>query len=597
MDRENDNEINKNSAETVMSRRSMLGASGVLLGGGFLTGGAGSMDGFFGKSGTTDGFDPIEASASEIRSGYLTERFTVRSVVTTYLDRILTYEPELESIITVNPEILERADELDAALESDGPVGPLHGIPVILKDNNDTADMPTTAGAVILQDFVPPEDATLVEKIRDAGGIILAKANLHEFAFSYDSISSLGGVTRNPYDVERSAGGSSSGSGAAIAANFGVLSTGTDTGGSVRVPAAANCLVGLRPSTGLISRSGIIPLSLTDDTAGPMTRTVAEAALMTDTMAGYDPDDPVTAESEGRTPHADGKQYTDYLNESGLEEARIGVYRDYVGPGTYGDEPDDDLDEAVVEDAHDVAAVFDQALADIEKAGGTVVDPVESPPSDLVFAANVDTEMEFNRDINDYLAELGDDAPADLAEIVASDEYSPANCPTIREREEVDEDAVDENLDYLQKLNRVSDLQQFVLSTMIEHDLDAIVYPALTQSAPLIDSDEPWGANAQLTPALDFPSMTVPAGFADGTSMPVGIEFMGRKFDEARLFELTYAYEQATQHRQPPGNFGPIKEADGDWSREMIDEWNDDQRRDHTVANYGCDAEPILNDD
>lgn len=529
----------------------------------------------------SDGFDPIEATASEIRARYLTGRTTARTVVERYLERVWEYESELEAIITVNPRALERADELDAALASDGPVGPLHGVPILLKDNNDTGDMPTTAGSVALANSVPPDDATIVARMREAGGIVLAKANLHEFAFGYDTVSSLGGVTRNPYDLDRYAGGSSGGTGAGIAANLGVLGTGTDTGGSVRVPAAACNLVGLRPSTGLISRDGIVPLSLTEDTAGPMTRTVADAALLTDVMAGYDPADPETAESVRRTPHREGKRYVDHLNEDGLDGARIGVYRDYVGP-------DEDADAEAAADARRVAAVFDAALAEMEGAGATVVDPVEAPPDDLVSAANVESGDEFNRDLNAYLAELEGDAPDSLAEIVASGEYAPAVCESIREREAVDEDALDENVEYLRGLSKRDDLQQLVLGTMAEADLDAIVYPTLSRTPPLIDGDGSWGSNAQLTPALEFPSITVPAGFTEDPSLPVGVEFMAREFEEALLFELAYSYERATRHRRAPDGFGPVSDPVGDWDSEAIAAWNEGQRRRRTVERTGC---------
>lgn len=551
----------------------LLGAAGVA------SVGAGPVTATGSKDAPT-GFDPIEATASEIRSRYLTGQDTARSVIEQHLERIWEYEDELEAIITVNSNALDRAEELDEKLASDGPVGPLHGIPILLKDNNDTADMPTTAGSVALMDSIPPDDATIVRKMREAGGIILAKANLHEYAFGYNTISSLGGVTRNPYDLERYAGGSSGGTAAGIAASLGVLGTGTDTGGSVRVPAAATNLVGLRPSTGLISRDGIVPLSLTEDTAGPITRTVAEAALFTDVLAGYDPADEKTSESVRRTPHFKGKRYTDYLNETGLDGACIGVYREYVGPA------EDEDNEDIIEDARQVEAVFDAALAELEDAGATIVDPVEAPPDELVELANVDTGDEFNRDINEYLQTLDDDIPDTLEEIVESGEYAPALCETIREREEVDEDAIDEDQEYLYGLSHRDDLQQFVLETMAANDLDAIVYPTIRQTPPRIDSDDPWGGNVQLTPALEFPSMTVPAGFTE-ESLPVSIEFMTRKFDEARLFELTYSYEQATQHRQAPAGFGPVEDPIDDWSSAMIEEWNEDQRRNMTVAETG----------
>jgi Asp-tRNA(Asn)/Glu-tRNA(Gln) amidotransferase A subunit family amidase len=537
------------------------------------------------KAKETAEFDPIEATARELRDHYQSGQTTARTVVGQYLERIQAYEAELDAVIRINPHVMDRAAELDDALDSDGLVGPLHGVPVLLKDNNDTGNIPTTAGSVSLKNSLPPDDATIVASIREAGGIVLAKTNLHEFAFGYETISSLGGVTHNPYDRERYAGGSSGGTGAGIAANLGVLGTGTDTGGSVRVPAAVNSLVGLRPSTGLVSRDGIVPLALTEDTAGPMTRTVADAALFLDTLAGYDPADPETAESVRRTPHADGESYTDYLNESGLEDVRIGVYRDFVGPD------DDQDDEDLRADAHAVGTVFDQALVEIEDAGATVIDPVDPPSWDFIYEANVSSSAEFNRDINAYLETLGEDAPDSLEEIVATDEYAPAICESIREREEVAEDALDENTDYLYGLSRRDDLREFVLGTMADHDLDAIVYPALRHTPPHIGSEDPWGSNAQLSPALEFPSMTVPAGFTADSSMPVGIEFLGREYHEPLLIELTYAYEQASRNRHAPERFGPVDRSTDDWSPEAIESWNEAQHEARTVARLGCDDE------
>lgn len=529
--------------------------------------------------GDSNGFNPIEESASAIRARYLTGQLTVQSVVEAYLGRIWEYEDELEAIITINPNIFERAEELDAAFEADGPVGPLHGIPILLKDNHDTADMATTAGSVALMNSIPPDDATVVRKMREAGGVILAKANLHEYAFGYDTISSLGGVTHNPYDLERYAGGSSGGTGAGIAANLSTLGTGTDTGGSVRVPAAACNLVGLRPSTGLISRDGIIPLSLTEDTVGPITRTVNDAALFTDVLAGYDSADPETAESVRRTPHAEGKSYTDYLHEDGIKDARIGVYRDYVGPG------DDCEGQAEIRDARQVKAVFNAALEDMERLGATVVS-VESPPDELVATANVASGDEFNRDINQYLATL-EDGPDTLADIVQSNEYAPELCETIRAREEVDEDDLDQNLDYLRGLSKRDDLQQLVLSTMAEKNLDVIIYPTIRQTPPRIGSDRGWGSNAQLAPALEFPAITVPAGFTETESLPVGVEFLAREFQEALLFELAYSYEQATHHRSPPTGFGSVNDPIAEWDSAMIRDWNDEQHRNRTVETTG----------
>ena len=544
-------------------------------------------------------FDPIEASPLSLRDKYANGEMNAESVVKTYLDRIKAYDDALDSILLINPNVLERAKELDATFKKEGKlVGPLHGIPVLLKDNIETKDMRTTAGAVAFDEFVPEEDATHAKQIRDAGGIIIAKANLDEFAFGYDGVSSIGGATRNPYDKDRFAGGSSGGSGAATAANLTMLSVGTDTGGSVRVPASACGLVGLRPTTGLISRQGIVPLALNDDTAGPMTRTVEGCALLLDEMVGYDPEDDITVKSVGKTPHDNGKRYTDYLDACGLDDAGVGVIRDFVGPGTYGADADEPEDEAIAADIQEVTELFDEALSDMEAEGATIVDPIEPPSADRIFEVNTDTDAEYSRDKTNYLEGIeGDGAPETLEEIIESEEYSPGNCPSLEDRAEVDPDGTDEDLEYRFALSEEPALRQEVLKPMIENDLDVLVFPTLVQSPPEIDGDDSWGANAQFTPPLDFPSITVPIGFTDKTEMPVGIEIVAPRWEEAKLLEIAYSYEQTTQHRSPPEEYGPVDSADIDWSASAIEEWNDDQPVEETVGALGCDAPANPSDD
>ncbi|AGB37684.1 amidase, Asp-tRNAAsn/Glu-tRNAGln amidotransferase A subunit [Natronococcus occultus SP4] len=579
----------EHSSPRESSRRNVLRAGGAVLGASILAGyGADSVSG-----GDEDcEFDPIEASARSLRSDYERGNITAESVVKTYLDRIEAYDDELDSILAINPNVLERAKELDRKVTETGELaGPLHGIPVTVKDNIETDDMATTGGAVVMDDYVPDEDATLVERIREAGGIVLAKTNLDEFAFGYDGVSSIGGATKNPYDRERFAGGSSGGSGAATAANLTMLSVGTDTGGSVRVPASACSLVGLRPTTGLVSREGIIPLALNDDTAGPMTRTVEDAALLLDAMVGYDPADDRTVKSDGELPHDGGKRYVDSLDEDGLHGAGIGVYRAFVGPGPLGAEADEPDDKELAADMQEVTDLFDAALEEMAAAGATVVDPVDPPSADRIGEVNTDTESEYSRDKGDYLDGIeADGAPSDIEEILESGEYSPGNCPTLERRAEVDGDATDEDLEYRYALSEEPALRREVLKPMVENDLDALVFPTLIQSPPRIDAEEGWGANAQFTPPLDFPSMTVPIGFTDRTGMPAGIEIVVPRFEEARLFELAYAYEQATEHRSPPSGYGPVDDADTGWSRAAIEAWNEAQPVEETVAVLGCDA-------
>lgn len=272
----------------------------------------------------------LETTITEVHEAMLAGALTCRQLVEYYLQRIEAYDqqsPRLNAIILVNPNAMLEADALDAALKSGGLIGPLHGIPIILKDNVDTFDMATTAGSQSLMGFVPEEDASIVKQMRAAGGLILAKANLHEFAIWGETISSILGQTLNPYDLTRTPGGSSGGTGAAIAANFGLIGVGTDTVNSIRSPASANNLVGIRPTVGLVSRKGIVPYSLTQDTAGPICRTVSDAVALLDVIAGYDQLDDQTAWCYGRIPET----YTAFLNRDGLKGKRIGLLESFLG--------------------------------------------------------------------------------------------------------------------------------------------------------------------------------------------------------------------------------------------------------------------------
>lgn len=593
---------------TDSSRRDILYAGGAVFGASLLAGCTGDGGDDTTENGTADSdesngneedaneetydFDPIEPSPRALLEGYEAGDVTVESVVTSYLDRMEAYDEELDSVLTINPDVLDRARELDETLEEEGELaGSLHGIPVLLKDNIETEDMVTTAGAVAFESFVPDEDATHVEGIREEGGIILGKANLDEFAFGYDGVSSIGGAVRNPYDTSRFAGGSSGGSGAATAANLTMLAVGTDTGGSVRVPAAACGLVGLRPTTGLVSREGIVPLALNDDTAGPMARTVEGAALLLDTMVGYDPDDDITVTSIDKTPHDHGKSYVDYLDPDGLDDSGIGVIRAFMGPGNYGFDAEMPDDEELAADIEEVTEIFDQALDEMETEGGRIVDPIEPPEPDRIFEVNTGTGAEYSRDKGNYLDGIeADGAPADLEQIIESEDYSPGNCPTLENRAEVDGDATDEDLEYRFALSEEPALRQEVLKPMVENDLDALVFPTLISSPPTIDTDESWGANAQFTPPLDFPSITIPIGFTETTEMPVGMEIVTPRFDEETLFEIAYSYEQATTHRQPPESYGPIDGNGIEWSHDEIVSWNAEQTVEETVGVLGCDA-------
>jgi Asp-tRNA(Asn)/Glu-tRNA(Gln) amidotransferase A subunit family amidase len=397
-------------------------------------------------TGSQSSFDPLEATVSDVVTAIVTGQETTVSITEQYLARIEEYD-EMEAIITVNDNAIDRAETLDEQFAESGVAGPLHGVPLILKDNNDTADMPTTAGSLALRDSVPPDDAFLVRQLRNAGGIVLAKANLHEFARGIEGFSSAGGQTRNPYDLGRNPGGSSSGTGAAIGANLGVVGTGTDTCGSVRIPSAFQSLVGLRPTMGLLSRDGIVPLKLTQDTLGPMTRTVRDTAITMDVLVGYDPADPITARGAQEAPpltESSADSYTDFLRYDGLEDVRIGILRNLFGA-------DDDAEEEAEADAAKVTSVVNSAIEEMGLYGAEIVDPVEVPNrEELLGDAGTDWDREFKRDLNNYLDSLEDPRYESVEELEASGLFACRDlAEDMRGAVEADAENLDENSEFL----------------------------------------------------------------------------------------------------------------------------------------------------
>lgn len=502
--------------------------------------------------GDDSSFELREATVGDIHTAMKSGEVTAVSLVDQYLKRIDAYDHVLRSIITVNADARERARELDRQFESSGFAGPLHGVPIVLKDNQDTHDMPTTAGSKALADSVPPRDAFLVEALRDAGGIILAKANLHEFSYGVDTLSSMGGETRNAYSTDHRPSGSSGGTAAAIAANLGAIGTGTDTCSSNRSPPAFNNLVGLRPTVGLISRTGIVPLSETKDTAGPMTRTVADSARMMDVMVGYDPEDPVTATGVEHVPEAG---YVSHLDPDGLEGARIGVVREF-----FGRQEEESAPKAA---ADTVTEIIDREIGEMKAAGAKIVDPIDVIETEFLAEARV-TEHEFKRDFDRYLAELGDAAPySSLEAVVDSSEVAPEVKERILDQGalDIDVEGLDENVDYLQRLQKQKVIREHTLQQMAEHDLDALLYPPSTVPPVPMSENQPFEElPCELAAHTGFPAIALPAGFTpDG--LPVGLELLGRSFAEPKLFELAYSYEQHTQHRRPPTDFPPVNHA------------------------------------
>ena len=489
-------------------------------------------------------FDPYEASITEIHDAMAAGEVTARDLVEYYLARIEAYDkqgPAINSIITLNPHALERADELDRAYQRGGLTGALHGIPMIVKDNYDTADLPTSGGSLALKDSVPPDDSFQVRRIREAGAIVIAKSNLFEFAFSpYETVSSvLPGHTRNPYALNRVPAGSSGGTAASIAANFAVVGLGTDTGNSIRGPSSHNALVGIRSSMGLTSRDGIVPLFSDHDIGGPMARSVADAAIVLGVIAGHDPADPVTAEGADHIPAS----YTEFLQPDALDGARLGVVRQLSNRN--------DADPEVREN-------FEQALVELWSNGAIVVDPVDLPQLANLGEPSPDGPnamwcSRFRTDLNNYLASLGPDAPVkSLQEIIDSGLYHPNVLADLQYYQDI-AGPPEENEECQRSLKNRERFRESVRAAMEDHDLDALVFPTWANPPRLIgDLNSPHGDNSQqIAPHTGFPAITVPMGYTR-SGLPLGLQLVGKHFDEATLIKLAYSYEQATGHRRPP---------------------------------------------
>ena len=497
------------------------------------------------QTGRNATFVPEEATISDVHAALTGGRSTCVQIVQAYLRRIDAYDdrgPALNAIISINPKALEAAAELDRIYNaSRSTMRPLHCIPVVLKDNYDTADMPTTGGSVTLATSVPLRDAFVVKKLRDAGAIILAKANLTELARGGTTVSSLGGQTRNPYDLTRTPGGSSGGTGAAVAASFAVTGTGSDTGQSVRSPASAQSLVGLRPTRGLISRSGIIPISTTQDEAGPIARTVADAARMLDVMAGYDSDDPITAFGAHRIPPT----YGAFLNPDGLKGARIGVLTELFGR------------EAVHQE---VNAVTEDAITKMAEAGATIVH-ITIPALDTLTRNIQVADYEAKNAFNRYLAALGPRAPVKtLDELIARGQFHSSLKGGLETERRMGDGSNDP--EYKNRLLRRLDLRQAVMNVIAANTLDAILYPHQRRLVVPI-GEEQVERNGVLSNSTGFPALAFPGGFSRPTSsapigVPVGIEILGPEYSEPRLIALAYAFEQTARPRRPPVSTPPL---------------------------------------
>jgi amidase len=493
-----------------------------------------------------EAFELDELTLAQLREGLASGRWTARRLTELYLGRIDALDrrgPALHAMITVNPDALAIADRLDEERRARGARGPLHGIPILVKDNIDTADrMATTAGSLALAKSVAPRDAFLVERLRAAGAVLLGKTNLSEWANfrstrSSSGWSAVGGQCRNPYVLDRNPCGSSSGSGAAVSANYAAVSVGTETDGSIVCPANSCGLVGLKPTVGLVSRAGIVPISHTQDTAGPMARTVADAAALLGALAGVDPRDPATEAGAGHA-HQD---YTQFLDPGALRGARIGVLRK-----SFGIHPRSD-------------ALMEDAIETMRKAGAAIVDPVEfaghGKLSDTEFVVLL---YEFKAGLNAYLAGRPDLPVRTLAELIAfnerhADREMPFFGQEIFHMAEAKGPLTDK--EYLEALEtcRVLSRDQGIDAALGQHRLDALIAPTggPAWTTDLVNGDHFTGGSSTAPAVAGYPNLTVPAGFISG--LPVGISFIGGAWSEPRLISLAFAFEQATHRRRPPG--------------------------------------------
>jgi amidase len=485
-----------------------------------------------------------EATIADLQAGMQSGHVTARSLAEAYLARIAALNPALAAVLEVNPDALSIADALDAERGAKGARGPLHGIPVIVKDNIATADrMETTAGSLALLGARPPRDAFVVARLRAAGAVVLAKANLSEWAnirstHSSSGWSARGGQGRNPYALDRNPCGSSSGTAQAVAANLAAVGVGTETDGSIVCPSSANALVGVKPTVGLVSRSGIVPISRTQDTAGPMARTVADAAVLLAALSGVDPADAATAASRGRAP----ADYSRFLDADGLRGARIGVARAKL----FGASPEADR-------------LAGAAIEEMRRRGAVIVDPADIPHLGEYDDAELEVLLhELKADLDPWLRQWAPSARVrSLADVVAFDrEHRDVEMPFFGQ--ELFEQALAKGPltggAYRKALRRCRRLarEEGLDAVFARHRLDAIVAPTGGPAwvLDLVNGDHSVVSSSTPAAVAGYPSVTVPAGFAFG--LPVGLSFIGRPFSEPALLRLAYAFEQATRHRRPP---------------------------------------------
>jgi amidase len=492
-------------------------------------------------------FEVEEATIAQVHDAMRAGRLTCRELVGAYIRRIQTYDkngPAINSIVTINPDAMKDADELDRRFAQSGLTGPLHCVPMIVKDNFETKGLQTSNGALVFAGYQPKEDATQVARVKAAGAVVLAKSNMAEWAFSpVETVSSiLPGYTKNPYALDRVTAGSSGGTAAAIAASFGLVGFGSDTGDSIRGPSSHLSLAGIRSTMGLTSRAGVFPLNTRADIAGPMARTLEDAVKVLQVIAGEDPRDSVTAAAKEH-PIAD---YSKSLNRNGLKGAVIGVLREAYERGSTDPE---------------IVQIFTRALEDLRRAGATVVDPAKIEGLKVKQQTGPNPCMGFKYDLNHFLADRAGQVPvADLAAILKSEKFHPSAEKRLEDAEKGPENGPDSEQCQADTAYR-EQFRETVVKTMDQLKLDAFVYPTWSNPPRLIgDLNTPAGDNSQIfSPTTGFPAINVPMGYSRGGRLPVGMTFYGRAWSEAELIKLAYAYEQATLHRRPPASTPPLR--------------------------------------
>lgn len=488
----------------------------------------------------TRGFPIVETTIADVHAAFRSGRLTCHALVDQYVKRIAAMDkrgPALNSIVVVSSTALATADSLDAVYRRREPVGPLHCIPMVVKDNFETRDLPTSGGSLALEGWRPARDATMVTQIRAAGAVVIAKTNLAEWAFTpYETVSSiLPGYTHNPYALDRVTAGSSGGTAAAVAASFATAGLGTDTGNSIRGPSSHQALVGIRSTMGLTSRAGVVPLNATADVAGPMTRTVADAVAVFDVIARSDTADAVTAPADEKRE----RSYQSFLQAAGLKGARIGILRQAYERPTLDAEVD---------------SVFKRAIADMQAAGAIIVDPARIDSLDAIQRRQQGGCNRFKFDLERYLAARGPNAPVKTVDdILRSRKFHPTVEQRLRDAATATEPP--ETSAGCQSRERVRAAVRSAVDALMDSlRLDAMIYPTWSNPPRLIgDLTTPHGDNSQLfSPTTGYPAITVPMGYTRGGTLPAGVTFFGRAWSEGTLIKLAYSYEQRTHHRKPP---------------------------------------------